>query len=50
MDQSRIDMLPIASSITLYICKQLGITSIIQSEYSLKEGVIYTLLQQANDR
>lgn len=49
MDPARIEMLPIASSITIHICKQLDITTIVQSEYSLKEGVIYTLLQQSND-
>ncbi|OQA97527.1 MAG: Guanosine-5'-triphosphate,3'-diphosphate pyrophosphatase [Bacteroidetes bacterium ADurb.Bin217] len=44
MDAARVEMLPIASSIALHICNNLHIQTIIQSDYSLKEGVIYSLL------
>jgi exopolyphosphatase/guanosine-5'-triphosphate,3'-diphosphate pyrophosphatase len=46
MDESRIDLLPISSSITNFIISQLQIPQIIQSKYSLKEGVINKLIHQ----
>ena len=44
MDIARTELLPIASSITLFIIETLNIQTILQSEYSLKEGVIYSII------
>lgn len=49
MDIARVEMLPIASIITTHICILLHIPNIIQSEYSLKEGVIYKILQNTHE-
>lgn len=46
MDAARIEMLPIASSIINYIITNIHFNQIIQSSYSLKEGVLYTLLNK----
>jgi len=46
MDAARIEMLPIASIIINYIITKIQIPRIIQSSYSLKEGVLYTLLNK----
>jgi len=45
MDPARIELIPFASSVTQFLINEFKIPRVIQSEYSLKEGVISTLIQ-----
>ena len=47
MDSARIELLPIASCITQYMLSEFSIPHVVQSKYSLKEGVIQTILQSS---
>lgn len=44
MDPARVELIPIASIVTQFLITEFKIPRVIQSEYSLKEGVISTLM------
>jgi exopolyphosphatase/guanosine-5'-triphosphate,3'-diphosphate pyrophosphatase len=44
MDPARVELIPIASCVTQFLIEEFNIPRVIQSEYSLKEGVISTLM------
>ena len=48
MEAQRADLIPASISLLQYVIKQLNIQHIIQSEYAIKEGVIWAVLYQPN--
>ncbi|MBN2778338.1 MAG: hypothetical protein JXR36_11880 [Bacteroidales bacterium] len=46
MEIIRVQLIPIASVVTNYILKELNIKTLIQSNYSIKEGLIFDYLSQ----
>jgi exopolyphosphatase/guanosine-5'-triphosphate,3'-diphosphate pyrophosphatase len=49
MESIRVDFIVIGSIFTNYIIKRLGINSIYQSEFALKEGVLWELMDNVNN-
>jgi len=49
MESIRVDFIVIGSIFTNYIIKRLGITSIYQSEFALKEGVLWELMDNEHN-
>jgi exopolyphosphatase/guanosine-5'-triphosphate,3'-diphosphate pyrophosphatase len=46
MEIIRVQLIPIASVVTKYLLKELNIKTLIQSNYSIKEGLIFDYLSQ----
>lgn len=46
MDLIRVKMIPIAAAITKFLLEKLEISSFVQSNYSIKEGILYDFIEK----